>query len=70
VPRDAVAGIRGSARTRRSFPAIAPEIKALCEAVYQRLVAHLQANPTRPARAERADTALQTGSRSLGHGQR
>ncbi len=71
VPRGAAACIRGSARTKRSFPAMAPEITALCEGVYQRLVAHGKANTSTPAPAEHADAAMRrTGSPSLGHGHR
>ncbi len=40
VPTGAVRAIRSSGLSRRTFPTIAPEIKALCHDLEQRLIAH------------------------------
>jgi hypothetical protein len=47
VPTGALAAIGGSRRTARSFPAISPEIKALCEGLQVRLIAHYNATGER-----------------------
>jgi len=53
VPAGALGAVKGGARGSRAFPEISPDIRRLCEDVYDRLLAHYRSEqiPVEPAAA-------------------